>query len=170
MDLKVKLENQNFILNQLSDSEFDLLYAVGKNKKIWEQHPENDRWKKEKFQIFFNSGIKNEFGIYGIFDKSNSAIIGTTRFYSYNEMERSVKIGFTFLTPEQWGTNTNFQIKKMMLGHVFNYVEKVYFDIGKNNIRSRKAIEKIGAILHLDTENANVVYILRVENLKEIKL
>jgi N-acetyltransferase len=57
-----------------------------------------------------------------------------------------------------------------MLGYAFNYVGNVYFDIGKNNVRSRKAIEKIGATLYLDADIGNVLYILRIEDLKVIKL
>ena len=170
MDIKNQLENKNFILRQLNNNDFDLLYNIGKNEKIWEQHPENDRWKTEKFKIFFNNGIKNIFGLYGIFDKSNNTIIGSTRYYSYSKKNNSIKIGFTFLTPEYWGTDTNLQIKTLMLGHAFNYVENIYFDIGKNNIRSRKAIEKIGATLHLDAVIGNVLYILRFEDLKVINL
>ena len=90
--------------------------------------------------------------------------------YGCAKKENSVKIGFTFLTPEQWGANTNLQIKTLMLGYAFNYVENVYFDIGKNNIRSRKAIEKIGATLYMDADIGNVLYILRLEVLKVIKL
>ena len=56
MDIKDKLENKNFILKLLNNNDFDLLYNIGKNKKIWEQHPENDRWKKEKFKIFSIKG------------------------------------------------------------------------------------------------------------------
>jgi N-acetyltransferase len=170
MNIKNKLENENFIIKKLNNSDFNLLYNIGKNKKIWKQHPENDRWKKEKFKKFFNYGIKNKFGIYGIFDKSNNTIIGSTRYYSYSKKENYVKIGFTFLTPEHWGTNTNIQIKTLMLAYAFNYVENVYFDIGKNNIRSRKAIEKIGATLYLDSDIGNVVYILKMEDLKVINL
>ena len=170
MNIKKKLENKNFIIKQLKNRDFNLLYNIGKNKKIWEQHPENDRWKKEKFHNFFNNGIKNDFGIYGIFDKSNNNIIGSSRFYSYNKNENYIKIGFTFLTPEHWGSNTNLQIKTLMLGYAFNYVKIVYFDIGKNNIRSRKAIEKIGATLYLDADIGNVMYILRYEDLKVINL
>ena len=170
MDIKNKLENKNFIIKQLKNNDFDLLYNIGKNKKIWEQHPENDRWKKEKFYIFFNNGIKNIFGLYGIYDKSNNTIIGSTRYYSYCKRKNSVKIGFTFLTPEYWGIDTNLQIKTLMLGYAFNYVENIYFDIGKNNIRSRRAVEKIGATLHLDAYIGNVLYILRFEDLKVIKL
>ena len=56
-----------------------------------------------------------------------------------------------------------------MLGYAFNYIENVYFDIGKNNIRSRKAIEKIGATLYMDADIGNVLYVLRLEDLKVIK-
>jgi len=170
MDIKNQLENKNFILKLLNNNNFDLLYNIGKNEKIWEQHPENDRWKKEKFKIFFNNGIKNIFGLYGIYDKSKNTIIGSTRYYSYSKKNNSIKIGFTFLTPEYWGTDTNLQIKTLMLGYAFNYVENIYFEIGKSNIRSRKAIEKIGAALHLDADIGNVLYILRFEDLKVIKL
>ena len=72
MNIKNNLENENFIIKQLNNSDFILLYNIGKNKKIWKQHPENDRWKKEKFNIFFNNGI---------FDKSNNTIIGSTSYY-----------------------------------------------------------------------------------------
>ena len=170
MNIKSKLENKNFIMKQLNSNDFNLLYNIGKNKKIWEQHPENDRWEKEKFYIFFNNGLKNIFGLYGIYDKSNNNIIGSTRYYSYSKKKKSIKIGFTFLTPEYWGTDTNLQIKTLMLGYAFNYVENIYFDIGKNNIRSRKAIEKIGATLNLDADIGNVLYILRFEDLKWINL
>ena len=57
-----------------------------------------------------------------------------------------------------------------MLGYAFNHVKSIFFDIGKNNIRSRKAIEKIGASLHLDADIGNVLYILGFEDLKVIKL
>ena len=85
MDIKNKLENKNFILKLLNNNDFDLLYNIGKNKRIWEQHPENDRLEKEKFNIFFQNGIKNIFGLYGIYDKSKNTIIGSTRYYSYSK-------------------------------------------------------------------------------------
>ena len=170
MNIKNQLENKNYILKLLNNNDFNLLYNIGKNKKIWEQHPENDRWKKEKFNIFFNKGIENKFGFYGIYDKSKNNIIGSTRYYSYSKKKKSIKIGFTFLKQEYWGTDTNLQIKTLMLGYAFNYIENIYFDIGKNNIRSRKAIEKIGATLHLDADIGNVLYMLRFEDLKIIKL
>ncbi len=39
-----------------------------------------------------------------------------------------------------------------MLSHAFQFVDKVIFEIGATNLRSRRAIEKVGAKLILETE------------------
>ena len=38
----------------------------------------------------------------------------------------------------------NYQIKKLMLDYVFQYLDKVYFDIWERNYRSQKSVEKLG--------------------------
>ena len=158
MKFKDKYENDNYLIKKLKISDFNLLYDVGKNPSIWEQHPENDRWKLEKFKNYFNNGIQNEFGIYGIFDKKENRLIGSSRYYDYNKLKLSIKVGFTFLIPEYWGTSANYQIKVLMLTEAFKNLKKVYFDIGFNNLRSRKAIEKLGAVLYKDSKSGNVIY------------
>ena len=35
-----------------------------------------------------------------------------------------------------------------MLDYAFRHIDKVYFDIGEENFRSRKATEKLGAVMH----------------------
>ena len=37
-------------------------------------------------------------------------------------------------------------MKDLLLGHAFEFVEKVIFFVGEQNFRSQKALEKIGAI------------------------
>ncbi len=160
MKTELNLENKSYKLKQIEKDQFYHLHNVAKDPKIWEQHPEKDRWKEEKFKIFFENGLKEKLGFYLIIDKSNNKIIGSSRFYSYDPKENSIKLGFTFLIREYWGSNANYQIKLIMLNHAFKYVEKVFFDIGYNNIRSRKAIEKIGAFLILDNKIGNVLYCL----------
>ena len=61
MNFKVNFEDDRIQIKLLKQEEFNDLYAIAKDPKIWEQHPENDRWKKEKFSIFFKNGIENEF-------------------------------------------------------------------------------------------------------------
>ena len=160
MNFISNFEDNSIALIQIKEENFEELYSVASDPVIWEQHPENDRWTKEKFFIFFKNGMQNKLGFFLIFDKDQNQIIGSTRFYSYDEIDKAIRIGFTFIAQKYWGTSTNFQVKKMMLDYTFKYLEKVYFDIGKNNFRSRKAVEKLGAMLFCDSKKVNVVYVL----------
>jgi N-acetyltransferase len=56
-----------------------------------------------------------------------------------------VEIGFTFLEREFWGGLYNRELKSLMLDHAFRFVDRVVFVVGENNLRSQKALEKIGA-------------------------
>ena len=161
MNFKSNFEDISISLLQIKKENFEELYLVASDPIIWEQHPENDRWKKEKFSIFYKNGLQNKFGFLLIFDKHKNEIIGSTRFYSYDKMDKAIRIGFTFISQKHWGTSINFQVKKMMLDYTFKYLDKVYFDIGINNFRSRKAVEKLGASLFSDNKKGNVVYILK---------
>jgi RimJ/RimL family protein N-acetyltransferase len=143
-NIQPTLENEHVILYPLQEKDFDDLYAVAADPKIWEQHPNKDRWKKEVFKIFFDGAIQSK-GAFKIVDKSTGAIIGSTRMYDYNEQENSIFIGYTFYAVQYWGTGINHSVKAMMLDYIFQFVSKVYFHIGANNIRSQVAISRIGA-------------------------
>ena len=161
MNFKSNLENESISLFQIKEKDFEQLYLVASDPTIWAQHPENDRWKKEKFSIFFIKGLQNRYGFLLIVEKFTNQIIGSTRFYSYDKIDKAIRIGFTFISKKYWGTSINFQVKKIMLNYAFQYLDKVYFDIGANNFRSRKAVEKIGAHLFSDNKQGSVVYIIK---------
>ena len=114
--------------------------------------------------MFFNNGLLNQFGLLIIFDKIQNKIAGSTRFYSLNELKSEIRIGFTFIKREYWGTRMNFYVKELMISYAFKFIDNIYFDIGNNNFRSRKAIEKIGAYLFIDKSKGNVVYKLTKNN------
>ena len=158
MNFKVNFEDDQIQMKLLQKEEFNDLFEVAKDPKIWAQHPESDRWKKEKFSIFFKNGMESEFGIYKIIDKNKNRLIGSSRFYSFDKKDKAIRLGFTFIATQYWGTSTNFRIKKLMIEHAFNYVDKVYFDIGEYNFRSRKAVEKLGAVLFSSDDNGMVIY------------
>ncbi|SFD16645.1 Protein N-acetyltransferase, RimJ/RimL family [Chitinophaga sp. CF118] len=138
------LDNEKVILHPLQEKEFEDLYAVASDSKIWEQHPNKDRWKRDVFQIFFNGAIQSK-GAFKIVNKATGSTIGSTRFYDYNEQENSIFIGYTFYATSCWGKGINHLVKTMMLNYIFQFVSKVYFHIGANNIRSQIAIGRIGA-------------------------
>jgi len=138
------LESDKVILYPLQGEDFEALYAVAADPKIWEQHPSKDRWKKEVFQTFFTSGMQSG-GAFKIVDKATGNIIGSTRLYDYNEHDDSIMIGYTFYATRYWGKGVNRAVKLMMLEYVFQFVSKVYFHIGANNVRSQIAIGRLGA-------------------------
>ena len=162
--LKSQLETEHFTLIQTEPAHFADLYQVAGNPLVWQQHPERDRWKQEKFTAFFNAGLNNDLGCFSIKDKHLSVFIGSTRFYSYYASDNSVRLGYTFLRLDYWGTSANAEIKKVLLDYAFDQVDPVYFDIGKRNIRSRKATEKLGAFIFEPNGDDKVVYALNREN------
>jgi len=54
-------------------------------------------------------------------------------------------IGYTLLKRSYWGSEMNPIVKHLMLEYAFQYVSRVKFHIGAQNIRSQKAIERLGA-------------------------
>lgn len=142
--LQPTLENDIILLSPLAETDFELLFAAASDPKIWEQHPNKDRWKREVFQLFFEGALQSK-GAYKIIDKASNKVAGSTRFYDYDEKENSILIGYTFYATEYWGKGNNYAVKAMMLDYVFQFVDRVYFHIGANNIRSQIAIGRLGA-------------------------
>ncbi len=85
-------------------------------------------------------------GALAITDLKNSKIVGTSRYYYYEPENSSVVIGYTFLTREYWGGKYNRELKKLMVNHALGFVKTTYFHVGVGNIRSQKAMLKVGGI------------------------
>ena len=110
---------------------------------IWEQHPVNDRYKEEVFRGFFREAMESGGALIAI-DAKNGDVIGSSRFHGYNEERNEIEIGWTFLARSYWGGIYNREMKQLMLRHAFKFVNRVIFSVGPRNLRSQKAMEKIG--------------------------
>ena len=139
------LQNELIALFPLKEEDFEDLYTVASDPLVWEQHPNKWRYQREVFRNFFEGAMLSQ-GAFLIRDKATDEIVGCSRFYDYNEKEKSVLIGYTFIGRKFWGKGYNEALKKLMLENAFLFVEKAYFHIGACNIRSQKAIAKIGAV------------------------
>ena len=78
-------------------------------------------------------------------DKCSEVIIGSSRFHGFDESLSEVEIGWTFLARKYWGGKYNGEMKLLMLSHAFKFVSSVVLLAGPDNIRSQRAIEKLGA-------------------------
>ena len=144
-DLQPNLIGELIRLRPLTSEDWDALFAVASDPLIWEQHPESDRYKKDVFKLFFGEASESG-GAFVIIDTKSQQMIGSTRFYGYDPEKSEIEIGWTFLARNYWGGRYNRELKELMLAHAFKFVQNVIFYVGENNIRSRKATEKIGGI------------------------
>lgn len=172
IDLQPKhLQNELVKLIPLKETDFETLYTVASDPQIWEQHPNPDRYKRDVFQNYFNGAIASQ-SAFLIRDAKTNEPIGCTRFYGLDLNANSIHIGYTFFARSCWGKSFNSNTKKLMLDHAFTIVDNVIFHIGSYNMRSRKAIEKLGAKLveekmiayHGETPTPNCVYIIKKQN------
>ena len=143
-DLQPHLKGDLVELRPLILEDWDELFAVASDPLIWEQHPESDRYKPDVFKIFFREALESG-GAFAVIDKKSQQIIGSTRFYGHDPEKSEIEIGWTFLAREYWGGRYNREMKQLMLNHSFRFVDNVVFYVGEKNIRSQKAMEKIGA-------------------------
>jgi RimJ/RimL family protein N-acetyltransferase len=150
-DLQPTLKGSLVELRPLLPEDFDALFAAARDPLLWQQHPEPDRYKREVFEKFFNKAIESK-GAFAIVDLKTQRIIGTSRYYNYSRERREVAIGYTFVERAFWGGGYNPEAKELMLNHAFRFVDRVYFEVGEANFRSRKAMENIGAKLVGRTE------------------
>src|SRR2546427_9397177 len=82
---------------------------------------------------------------FAVIERRSGRIIGSSRYYEYSPERREVIVGFTFLERAFWGGAYNGELKSLMLDYAFRFVDRVVFQVGENNLRSQKALEKIGA-------------------------
>jgi N-acetyltransferase len=165
------LQNHLLILQPLMASDFDGMYLVAKDPKIWEQHPNPNRYKKEVFATYFEGALSSK-SAFTIINKDTDEIMGSTRFYDYSKEEKTIFIGYTFLACKYWGGQYNPLIKKLLLEYIFEHVDSVLFHVGASNKRSQLAMQKLGAkenkrldvAYYGEKDTINIEYIITKEN------
>lgn len=143
-DLQPTLRGKLIELRPLAPLDFDALHVAASDPLIWEQHPESDRHKREVFQSYFQSAMESK-GAFAIIERKSGKIIGSSRYCNLDPVSSEVEVGWTFLERKFWGGVYNRELKSLMLEHAFQFVDRVVFVVGENNIRSQKALLKIGA-------------------------
>jgi RimJ/RimL family protein N-acetyltransferase len=145
LDLQPTLAGPHITLRPLAARDFDELLAAASDPLVWAQHPDPGRGTREGFPPFFDDALKSK-GCLVAIDAARRSVIGWSRYSNYAPGEK-VTIGYTFLARSHWGGHANAEMKRLMLGHAFTDVPQVLFTIAERNLRSRRAVEKLGARL-----------------------
>jgi RimJ/RimL family protein N-acetyltransferase len=144
-DLQPILRGELLGLRPLRPEDFHDLYAVASDPLIWEQHPSKDRYKEEVFKGFFREALESGGALIAL-DSKDGQVIGSSRFHGYHKEKSEIEIGWTFLARSYWGGIYNREMKQLMLRHAFQFVNSVIFVVGAQNLRSQRAMEKIGGV------------------------
>ncbi len=126
------------------------------------------------FRKYFDDGLASN-GAVVFIDRSTGGIIGASRYESEREPIEpgEVEIGWTFLARAYWGGEWNRSVKRLMIRHAFDTGHTAaLFLVGEHNVRSRRAMEKIGGTLSDRTSMAltggvpvlHVVYEIRPDD------
>ena len=135
----------------LEESHFDELLAAAADKRIWEFYT-GDWSVPERFMQIYKGTLdlrsQGKEYPFVIFHKPSQKIIGSTRYLDIVPYDKRLEIGGTWLMPQYWATAINFDCKLALLTHCFETLNtnRVQLKTQHNNMRSRKAIEKIGGV------------------------
>lgn len=153
-DRQPRLVGETVELRPLRADDYHALRTAAADPLIWEQHPAN-RHEEAVFRAYFDEQLGSGGGL-AIVDRAAGELIGSSRYHGYDEARSEVEIGWTFLARSHWGGSTNREVKRLMLDHAFRYVDHVVFRVHPDNVRSQRAVEKLGAIRVADRAGSMV--------------
>ena len=152
------------------------LQAIAFDKSIWQNLP----WKitgETSFNAFMEeiqtANLNGQRVSYVIRNKADNMICGSTGFLNIDTINRQLEIGATWLSPKVWGTKINIETKYLLLKDCFEQdIMRVELRTRESNIRSQKAIEKIGALkvreievaYHGEPMKLNFEYVMEKKN------
>ncbi|TMJ16114.1 MAG: GNAT family N-acetyltransferase [Alphaproteobacteria bacterium] len=164
MDLQPTLAGPNITLRPVERGDFAALHAAAADPELWAMHPARDRWQEAQFRAHFDTWLMRGGGL-AIVEKESGRMIGASCYSTEAAGEGEVEIGWTFLARSHWGGPTNREVKRLMIGHALRFFDRVIFRVARTNLRSRGALEKIGAeltdrVMVIDVAGAPVEHVV----------
>jgi RimJ/RimL family protein N-acetyltransferase len=125
------------------------LLDLGSDERIWEFFPVNLADAQLHRHHLLNALHQRDEGEHYPFVvrvQATGRLAGYTRLFNLFPMHRKLEIG-SWLHPDYWGTGINVESKYILLRHCFEVLDtvRVQFKASNTNVRSLRAIEKLGA-------------------------
>lgn len=152
IDFRPTLENEFVILSPLTLENYGKLLDVASQEKLVQYSPSDietpHALRNYVISAMEQSERKNSI-TFIVFDKVKQLFAGSTRYMNINWKNKVLEIGSTWIGREFQGSGLNTHMKYLMINHAFDIMEfeKIEFRIDERNMRSRKAVEKLGAVL-----------------------
>ena len=144
------LENSRARLVPFSERAAENLNEIIFDKEIWTymgHYIIDEKDLKEYIQNTLSAQEQKLAIPFLIVDKDYGSLAGCSRFGKLDYTNKRAEIGWTWYGTKFQGTGLNMAAKELMLDYGFNQLEfnRIQLGADKRNIRSQKAIEKLGA-------------------------
>jgi len=149
----IELNNPWITLRFLKEEHRETLRPLAKDGRIWEYTKTlllTDTYDRQ-FDKYFDDALTFSTPTaqaFCICDSVTGDSIGMTRAYDLDTRVKKATIGHTWYTPAVWGKVHNKACKLLLLEYLFEAVglQRVDFRVASQNIRSQKAVMKIGGV------------------------
>jgi N-acetyltransferase len=146
------LEGELVRLEPMAREHEDGLWGASRDERTWQWLSVVQPKTREELRAYLDDALANaaagtEMPLVTI-RRENGRVVGSTRYLALRPEHRSIEIGWTWLTPEAWGTGVNVEAKLLMLAHAFERwrCRRVELKTDALNERSRRAMEAFGAV------------------------
>ncbi|MEY2195637.1 GNAT family N-acetyltransferase [Neobacillus sp. BF23-41] len=150
IETDISLEGNSISLIPLEVKHKEQLFEALKSPEVWKYS-----WRKvttvddieQILMIAVNNKKDGKHIPFIVKDKLKGQVLGTTQICGIDKVNRNVEIGWTWLSPKVWRTKVNTECKFLLLKYCFEElkVNRVQFSVSGENLRSQKAVERIGA-------------------------
>jgi len=153
-------ENDLLVLRLLKRSDIDAIETICFSPELGEfgarVKDKNDLL--GYFDYCLSSKSNNELYPFIILKKDDGSPVGITMFGNIDFHNKRLEIGWTWIAEKFQGTGINGACKKLLLDYCFNQLElrRIEFKVDIKNIKSQKAVEKLGAIKEGLLRNYNI--------------
>lgn len=138
-------------LELLTSDHLTGLASIAIDTRIWQNLPYKiiDKASFDNFiKELQHKNLSGQQITYVIRNKANIMICGSTGVINIDAANHQLEIGPTWLSPIVWGTKINIESKYLLLTQCFEKwnMMRIEFKTRETNMRSQKAIEKIGGV------------------------
>lgn len=146
----VPLEDHRIRLEPMTSAHIQQMRLLSSDSDVWRWYTEDltnpddlERWMMNRLDES-NQEAKMT---YAVLDKETNKVIGSSSYGHIDWTEHCIEIGWTWLGKAYIGSGINKHMKFLMLRHAFETIgiERLELRTDEVNVRSRRAMEKIGA-------------------------
>jgi len=144
----VRLEGELVALEPLDQSHAQGLYNRGRDATDWAYMPRGCFVDQADARQWIDEALETPDQIpFAIVEQGKQKVVGSTRYLNIRPEHRSLEIGWTWLGQEWQRTGVNTETKWLLLRHAFERLgcRRVEFKTDGRNLRSQRALERIGA-------------------------